>query len=288
MTKLPVSKLLLTLTIFTNFTPTKTITSNQRFNRANYKNIGPGYTYEYLQNSIQDYNATASNTIDCAGIALRNQSEFFTYNKFTKICQDFSPKNFLTVKKVGNTDQIAHYRIMEWIRIFSISMGTDSMVEQAFLKSGNPSEWKVTGNPGFFRHPLIDIWHQLPIEEVKLVLYKDEKPVVTMVFDGRYSTMKSWFTLDRVKISPWNDLLRNSNAEFLMDGGLWQFEIVYKDGSCQKQGWMIAVLKNWCSWDVSSHYPHIVYSAKQGAALWPSDTVSHADAMAIFLRLGNN
>ncbi|GAB1597684.1 uncharacterized protein LOC115226398, partial [Argonauta hians] len=213
MIKLFVLKLLLTLLHLT----TTITTSDQRFNQANYIHPGPGYVYDYLLTTTKDYITTASNLVNCARVALKNQSQFFSYNNVSKICKDFSPKNILTVKEVADKSQFAHYRRIQWIKAYAASMGKSTDIPKSFLNKGKASDWRVADNRGFFRHPILDIWQKLPIKEVKLVLYKNQKPVATIVFDGRNSTIENWFSLQKLKISPWKDLKTSNFTEFYID-----------------------------------------------------------------------
>ncbi|CAI9742320.1 Hypothetical predicted protein [Octopus vulgaris] len=76
--------------------------------------------------------------------------------------------------------------------------------------------------PNFFRHPLLDFWNYLPIDEVKLVISKNQTDVVTMIFNGRNTTIESWFSRKNLKSSPWNDLASATGLEFSIKGfELW-------------------------------------------------------------------
>ncbi|GAB1597520.1 hypothetical protein Ahia01_000028500, partial [Argonauta hians] len=124
---------------------------------------------------------------------------------------------------------------------------------------------------------------------VKLVLYKEQKPVVTMVFDGRNSTITNWFTADRLKSSPWKDLVASSKPKFLIDAVIWEF-VVITDGVCDTiTGWLMVVkMPSTCGWDEDSEYPHILYSDKQNKTHWSQGEPGHADGLSIFIRQGDN
>ncbi|XP_036356013.1 uncharacterized protein LOC118761915 [Octopus sinensis] len=152
-------------------------TSDQQFKEGNYKSLGPGYSYRYLQTSQTEQFHQKRSLPECALIALNSQSEFFTYNKVSHVCKNYSSKNIMTVARTNDKNEISFYRKSQWIRAYAISKGAGSKVYNSFLNIGCPSLWEVdkcrgTFCPNFFRHPLLDFWNYLPIDEVKLVISK--------------------------------------------------------------------------------------------------------------------
>ncbi|GAB1600165.1 hypothetical protein Ahia01_000294000, partial [Argonauta hians] len=122
--------------------------------------------------------------------------------------------------------------------------------------------------------------------------YKEHKPVVTMVFDGHDSTLNSWFSLPRLKSSPWKDLKSNTSRVQFHIREYWNdynmFSIRIDHHGCSKDfGWLIIVNKKpFCKSAISTHYPHIIYSANQTATVWVKEK-ARADSMAVFIRLRN-
>ncbi|CAI9742332.1 Hypothetical predicted protein [Octopus vulgaris] len=101
-------------------------------------------------------------------------------------------------------------------------MRAGSKVYNSFMNIGNTSTWNVdkcngTFCPNFFRHPILDFWEYLPIDEVKLVLYENQTDVVTMIFDGINTTLKTWFSQENLKSSPWDDLASATKLLFSME-----------------------------------------------------------------------
>ncbi|CAI9742311.1 Hypothetical predicted protein [Octopus vulgaris] len=87
------------------------VTSGQEFDEAYYKRLGPGYSYAYIGTPpTQQQFPTARSRLECAGIALNSQSEFFTYNKVSRVCKNYSPKDIMTVVSTNDTNEISFYR----------------------------------------------------------------------------------------------------------------------------------------------------------------------------------
>ncbi|CAI9742314.1 Hypothetical predicted protein [Octopus vulgaris] len=86
------------------------VTSDQEFDEAYYNRLGPGYSYDYIGTPPTERFHTESSLLECSGIALQRQSEFFTYNKVSRVCKNYSPKNIMTVVSTNDTNEISFYR----------------------------------------------------------------------------------------------------------------------------------------------------------------------------------
>ncbi|CAI9742326.1 Hypothetical predicted protein [Octopus vulgaris] len=197
------------------------VTSNQEFDETFYKRLETGYSYGYIGTSPTEQFHTVSSLQECAFYALNSQSEFFTYNKVSRVCKNYSPKNIMTVVSTNDNNEISFYRYSQWIKAYAISMNAGSRVYESFMNIGNTSSWKVdkcngTFCPNFFRHPFLDFWEHLPIDEVKLVIYKNGTDSKTIIYDGRNTTLKTWFSHENLKSSPWDDLASDPNPKYLM------------------------------------------------------------------------
>ncbi|XP_036371010.1 uncharacterized protein LOC118768495 [Octopus sinensis] len=244
-----------------------TVSSNQEFDEAFYNSLGPGYSYTYLQTPPTEKFYPSRSLLECSLIALNSQSEFFTYNKVNRTCKNYSPKNIMTVSSGQDKNEMSYYRSSEWIKTYAISKGAKSLIYDSILKKGDPSTWNVdkcVGGycPNFFRHPLLDIWNELPIDEVKLVLYENQTAVVTMVFDGRDTTLKSWFSIDKLKSSPWSDLQVGKTNYFSIAGfgDARRFYVSNYHQSCPYDiGWLCINEANehfeTCPWETSNPFP---------------------------------
>ncbi|XP_036356012.1 uncharacterized protein LOC118761914 [Octopus sinensis] len=197
----------------------------------------------------------------------------------------------MTVVNTNDSNEISFYRYSQWIKTYAISMGAGSKVYESFMNIGSPSTWNVdkcidTVCPNFFRHPILDFWSDLPIEEVKLVVYKEQTAVVSVVFDGRDATLESWFSLQNLKSSPWSDLPQSPVIDFSM-GNHWirHFYISSNHGGCDiDRGWLIVAEGSYCPWERFPHFPAIIYSGEDSKIVW-NDGFETADSMAIFIRL---
>ncbi|XP_036371081.1 uncharacterized protein LOC118768521 [Octopus sinensis] len=273
-----------------------TVSSNQEFDEAFYNSLGPGYSYTYLQTPPTEKFYPSRSLLECSLIALNSQSEFFSYNKVNRTCKNYSPKSIMTVSSGQDNNEMSYYRSSEWIKTYAISMGANSLIYDSILKKGHPSTWNVdkcVGSycPNFFRHPLLDIWNELQIDEVKLVLYKNQSAVVTMVFDGRNTSLESWFTQEKLKSSPWSDLASDATNCFSIVGidNKRRFYVSHWHEGCPKDlGWLTineAFLT--CDWEKSNYFPKILYSDTTSKIKW-EDGYGVADSMAIFIRLRQN
>ncbi|XP_014781252.1 uncharacterized protein LOC106876989 [Octopus bimaculoides] len=147
------------------------VTSDQEFDEAYYKPLPPGYSYGYLQTTPSEKFYKRESLLQCAVVALNSQSQFFTYNKVSHVCKNYSPKDIMTVVSANDSNEISFYRNSQWIRIYALSVGAGSKVYDSFINKGSTSTWKVdecigTFCPNFFRHPILDFWNYLPIDEV--------------------------------------------------------------------------------------------------------------------------
>uniref|UniRef100_A0A0L8FL26 Uncharacterized protein n=2 Tax=Octopus bimaculoides TaxID=37653 RepID=A0A0L8FL26_OCTBM len=221
------------------------VTSDQEFGEAYYKRLEPGYSYGYLQTSPTQQFSTVSSVLECAVMALNSQSEFFTYHKVSHVCKNYSPKNIMTVVSMNDSNEISFYR-------------SNSLIYNSILNIGSPSTWNVDKCngiycPNFFQHPILDIWNRLPIEQVKLVIYKKQTAVVTMVFGGRNTTLENWFSLNNLKSSPWKDLVPESTSYFSLAGfgNRRRFYVSAMHGGCKDDfGWLIVNERNfYCDWE---------------------------------------
>ncbi|XP_036355772.1 uncharacterized protein LOC118761735 [Octopus sinensis] len=278
--------LLLTLTTIL------TVTSNQQFYTGSYRSLAPGYSYRYLQEPPTEQFFSTRCLLKCAAISLSSQSEFFTYNNVSHVCKNYSPKNIMTVVSTNDSNEMSFYRNSQWIKTYALSMRAGSKVYNSFMNIGNTSTWNVdkcngTFCPNFFRHPILDFWEYLPIDEVKLVLYENQTDVVTMIFDGINTTLKTWFSQENLKSSPWDDLASATKLLFSMEitKGKRSFYI-NKNLKCTKaSGWLaIDEVPPSCRFGYKDHSPSIRYSDTKMKVVW-NHGYALADSMAIFIRL---
>ncbi|CAI9742321.1 Hypothetical predicted protein [Octopus vulgaris] len=263
------------------------VTSGLGINEANYKRLEPGYSYDYIETPLtQPQFPTVRSRLECAAIALNSQSEVFTYNSVSRVCKNYTPKDIITVVNKTNINEIAFYRL------YALSMGLGSKVYESFLNEGIPSTWNVSECigavcPNLFRHPFLDLWDHLSIDEVKLVVYKNQTAVVNMVFDGRNTSIESWFSREKLKSSPWSDVFSASVNLFAMEGfhGRRRFYMSSLHNDCGgDSGWFMVVQSSYCPFEEILPAPVIFYSPENLQVIW-NDNSETADSMAIFIRL---
>ncbi|CAI9742310.1 Hypothetical predicted protein [Octopus vulgaris] len=86
------------------------VTSDQEFDEAYYNRLGPGYSYDYIGTPPTERFHTVSSLPECAFYALNSQSEYFTYNKVSRVCKNYSPKYKMTVVSTNDNNETAFYR----------------------------------------------------------------------------------------------------------------------------------------------------------------------------------
>ncbi|XP_036371042.1 uncharacterized protein LOC118768508 [Octopus sinensis] len=225
----------------------------------------------------------------CAG-----DNGWLTVNEGSLYCPFDTSNHYPFIRYSDSKFKVIWSKGSEWIKAYAISKGANSSIYNSFLNIGSPSTWNVDKCsgiycPNFFRHPILDIWNHLPIEQVKLVLYKNHADIVTMAFDGRNTTLQSWFSLNNLKSSPWTDLIPENNHHFSVAGvgNLRGFYVAEARGSClTHRGWLVMMdgFQGGCGWEQSDHYPTILYSETNLSTMW-HDGYGEADSMAIFIQL---
>ncbi|KAH3725498.1 hypothetical protein DPMN_051342 [Dreissena polymorpha] len=120
-----------------------------------------------------------------------------------------------------------------------------------------------------YRDLALDSWNNLAIKYVKFALYKGNREVAYVSFNGSGSSNTGWFTSSRVLLSSWPGLTSNGEYNiFSIDG--------YSSGSTHKRRFLInkpaagcdndrgyaAVIDGGsaCSCDQHPSYPQFIYS----------------------------
>ncbi|XP_014785385.1 uncharacterized protein LOC106880085 [Octopus bimaculoides] len=171
-------------------------------------------------------------------------------------------------------------------------MGAGSKVYDSFNNIGSPSSWNVDecrGSfcPNFFRHTILDFWDHLSVDEVKLVIYKNKTAVVNMVFNGRNTNLRNWFSREKLKSSPWSDLPAAGVNLFAMNRFHQRrnFYISSLHNGCEAdKGWLYVLEIAHCEFEKRIPLPVIIYSGDNSRIRW-NNNFEKADSMAIFIRL---
>ncbi|XP_070568464.1 uncharacterized protein [Ptychodera flava] len=145
---------------------------------------------------------------------------------------------------------------------------------------------------GHYKSYLMDHWEALGVSEVKIAMFREGVEKVSMVFNGIGSTKMDWFTKERLKSSPWQDLMDSFPQQ-----GINYFSISghadinrrffvnnHYDGCPNDFGWMVVVDdgNNVCPWSTVSEKPFFMYSPHSNKVNWDEGQI--ADVMAIFIK----
>ncbi|CAC5404372.1 unnamed protein product [Mytilus coruscus] len=130
-------------------------------------------------------------------------------------------------------------------------------------------------NNRHIRSTMIDKWDVLPIDQVKIELFKNGELAVEIYFDGRGSTNSDWFSKNRLRSNSYNDMTQLSTFNiFSMDGDQnydRHLFISNRYGTCnQDRGWLLVVDTadanyRYCRFDKlpGKPYPYILYGPDQ-------------------------
>ncbi|GFO46697.1 collagen alpha-4(vi) chain [Plakobranchus ocellatus] len=137
----------------------------------------------------------------------------------------------------------------------------------------------------------VDNW--VKIDEVLFAIYKDDKIVKRVVFNGRGSTYTNWFHVGRVILSSWDDLTTQPHNIFSIVGetspnGLRRFfmSLDYDRGCDGYRGWFFAfdLLDGGCAAEKTVAIPTFLYAVGNTFAVWTSANKALADAIGIFVK----
>ncbi|KAI8487880.1 hypothetical protein Bbelb_343280 [Branchiostoma belcheri] len=105
------------------------------------------------------------------------------------------------------------YRIVtrvHWLEVFSTVRGAGQTVYAAWIAGAGE---EVLHN----KCPVVEKWGSLNIRQVKIVLESSEGNV-ELIFDGQNTDKFSWFSLDRLRSSPWIDIRTEPQNIFSIEG----------------------------------------------------------------------
>ncbi|GFR78707.1 hypothetical protein ElyMa_005856700 [Elysia marginata] len=130
------------------------------------------------------------------------------------------------------------------------------------------------------------------VDEVLLGIFKDDRMVHRIVFNGKSTTYAGWFTEGRVIDSSWDDLTTKSHNFFSIDGDYSasthrRFYVSYDhDKGCNGyRGWFKASDTNQgCASEKTASFPTFFYATGKTFAVWPSPNAGQADAIGIFIK----
>ncbi|XP_025099047.1 uncharacterized protein LOC112566858 isoform X2 [Pomacea canaliculata] len=142
-----------------------------------------------------------------------------------------------------------------------------------------------------YRSRLLDTWPSAAIDQVRLVVYDHGVEKAHVTFRGTGSTYMSWFSLDRVVESSWDDLTTAATVNsFSIEGDSpsayhRRFYINHVYNECPgDSGWFVVIdqMTDVCSWAIKNYFPAFLYSPQTHVIL--DSGLVEADVMAIFVK----
>ncbi|XP_025099049.1 uncharacterized protein LOC112566859 isoform X1 [Pomacea canaliculata] len=142
-----------------------------------------------------------------------------------------------------------------------------------------------------YRSRLLDTWPSSSIDQVRLVVYSHGVEKAHVTFRGTDSTYMSWFSLDRVVDSSWEDLTAKATVNyFSIQGDVHsnlrrRFFISHAYGDCPKDfGWFVVndQMTAGCTWEKKNYFPSFMYSPS-GHLILDND-LAEGDVMAVFVK----
>ncbi|XP_066295772.1 uncharacterized protein [Branchiostoma lanceolatum] len=172
-----------------------------------------------------------------------------------------------------------------WLQIFATVKGTGQTAVDA---------WSAGAGVNVLHHksPLVEQWGSLGIKRVKIEL---EAPTgnVELIFNGENTDKFSWFSLDRLISSSWNDISTEPNDFFSITGYARPLRTFFinrsHDGCPRDYGWLVLAERNHCTWerDPVDQRPYILFSRATTYVNWNDGTnVGRADRMVIYIQKG--
>ncbi|GFR92044.1 hypothetical protein ElyMa_002608200 [Elysia marginata] len=129
------------------------------------------------------------------------------------------------------------------------------------------------------------------IDEVLLAVFDKGRVVKRIVFNGRGSTITSWFEKNRVILSSWTDLKTKEQNIFSIEGEtrpqyMRRFYINFDYTTCDAfGGWFFAgEAEPGCPMDKNIARPFFQYAVGDTYAVWSSANVARADSIGVFLK----
>ncbi|XP_019623982.1 PREDICTED: non-neuronal cytoplasmic intermediate filament protein isoform X3 [Branchiostoma belcheri] len=151
--------------------------------------------------------------------------------------------------------------------------------------TGEPVRLDVA-DPYRYKSSIIDNWEQYSIQEVKVVLYKDNEEVLVLRFDAEGTNKSDWYSQDRLIESPFIDLSPDKKANGFSFQGQRDGKIartMFIDGGVD-HGWFVVIDKpDNAPWAKKAAVPHFLYSTTDQCVNWnDAPNVGQADVLAIF------
>ncbi|XP_070568448.1 uncharacterized protein [Ptychodera flava] len=148
---------------------------------------------------------------------------------------------------------------------------------------------------GHYKNHLMDKWEGIGVTEVKVALYTGGKEKASLLFNGISSDKESWFSNERLRSSPWDDLMdtkleNGKDGQYFSvagdDGINRHFYINNNYGGCGNDaGWLVVVDdgSTVCNWSEYADKPYFMYGSNSKVT-YESGNAQFADVIAIFIK----
>ncbi|XP_052244307.1 uncharacterized protein LOC127853659 isoform X2 [Dreissena polymorpha] len=183
-----------------------------------------------------------------------------------------------------------------WKMVFRATSGNGQSVYDAWVKGTGTSDVKPLtmsrSLSSHYRDPAIDTWHNLAVKYVKFALYKGNREVAYVIFNGSGSSNMGWFTSSRVLMSSWPGLTSNVQYNiFSVDGHangstlMRRFHINKSYAGCDNDRGYVAVIDGGsaCAWDQHPSYPQFIYSDMNSDDFYNRRQFGLADYVVVFV-----
>ncbi|XP_014786200.1 uncharacterized protein LOC106880665 [Octopus bimaculoides] len=181
-----------------------------------FRYLGPGYTCIDIGWSSKQLSYSTQSVTECAFKALNREATFFTYNKRSQFCSTYLEGVKVELTNEQDSNEMSFYKADTWRKAYRVDMQSRVDIYKFFLKIGPHSAWNTDRYA--YRNKLIDSWNYLPIDKVKFEALKFGAKAITLLFDGRNSTIDNWFQYARLISSPWTDLNATNFNMFSVHG----------------------------------------------------------------------
>ncbi|XP_025084126.1 uncharacterized protein LOC112558125 isoform X3 [Pomacea canaliculata] len=142
-----------------------------------------------------------------------------------------------------------------------------------------------------YRSSIFRVWSQVPIETVKLVVYKGGQAKQYALFNGTGSTYSNWMTAARLIESSWTDLKSSTTNFFSITGdeGLRRRFLINHayPGCLNDNGWLLVKDgTDTCAYGnpTGVKYPLILFSPLSTLVTYTS-AADRADSLAVWVKV---
>ncbi|KAH3725505.1 hypothetical protein DPMN_051349 [Dreissena polymorpha] len=183
-----------------------------------------------------------------------------------------------------------------WKMVFRATSSNGQSVHDAWVKRTGTSDVKpltmTRSLSSHYRDPALDTWHNLAVKYVKFALYKGNREVAYVLFNGSGSSNLDWFTYSRVLLSSWPGLTSKEQYNIFSIDGILSGQTVIRRflmnkrfEGCDKDRGYVAVIDGGsaCAWDQHPSYPQFIYSDMNSDDFYDRRQFGLADYMVVFV-----